>query len=146
MKSAVVDESLSSYKPMYCSREYQTSTRLNQQYEKSTLKRQIVWGYWSLVPPPSVKSEGLQTLHGMNPGRHPACLLSLIGKQTLFVEAFVWSFVLAYLPRHQQQQDFPHFWGVECVPETLGSKGLMGIYLYSSPSSRTLSCRSLLTI
>ena len=38
MKSTVVDESLSSYKPMYCSREYQTSTRLNQQYEKSTLK------------------------------------------------------------------------------------------------------------
>ena len=37
MKSTVVDESLSSYKPMYCSREYQTSTRLNQQYEKSTL-------------------------------------------------------------------------------------------------------------
>ena len=28
MKSTVVDESLSSYKPMYCSREYQTSTRL----------------------------------------------------------------------------------------------------------------------
>ena len=38
MKSTVVDESLSSFKPMYCSREYQTSTRLNQQYEKSTLK------------------------------------------------------------------------------------------------------------
>ena len=37
MKSAVVDESLSSYKPMYCSREYQASTRLIQQYEKSTL-------------------------------------------------------------------------------------------------------------
>ena len=37
MKSTVVDESLSSFKPMYCSREYQTSTRLNQQYEKSTL-------------------------------------------------------------------------------------------------------------
>ena len=28
MKSTVVDESLSSYKPMYCSREYQTSTIL----------------------------------------------------------------------------------------------------------------------
>ena len=27
MKSTVVDESLSSYKPMYCSREYQASTR-----------------------------------------------------------------------------------------------------------------------
>ena len=39
MKSTVVDESLSSYKPMYCSREYQTSTRLNQQYEKSTLNQ-----------------------------------------------------------------------------------------------------------
>ena len=38
MKSTVVDESLSSFKPMYCSREYQTSTRLIQQYEKSTLK------------------------------------------------------------------------------------------------------------
>ena len=39
MKSTVVDESLSSFKPMYCSREYLTSTRLNQQYEKSTLKK-----------------------------------------------------------------------------------------------------------
>ena len=38
MKSTVLDESLSSYKPMYCSREYQASTRLIQQYEKSTLK------------------------------------------------------------------------------------------------------------
>ena len=38
MKSTVVDESLSSYQPMYCSREYQASTRLIQQYEKSTLK------------------------------------------------------------------------------------------------------------
>ena len=28
MKSTVVDESLSSFKPMYCSREYQASTRL----------------------------------------------------------------------------------------------------------------------
>ena len=28
MKSTVVDESLSSYKPMYCSREYQASTRI----------------------------------------------------------------------------------------------------------------------
>ena len=37
MKSAVVDESLSSFKPMYCSREYQASTTLIQQYEKSTL-------------------------------------------------------------------------------------------------------------
>ena len=27
MKSTVVDESLSSFKPMYCSREYQASTR-----------------------------------------------------------------------------------------------------------------------
>ena len=36
MKSTVVDESLSSYQPMYCSREYQASTRLIQQYEKST--------------------------------------------------------------------------------------------------------------
>ena len=38
MKSKVVEESLSSFKPMYCSREYQASTRLIQQYEKSTLK------------------------------------------------------------------------------------------------------------
>ena len=38
MKSTVVDESLSSFKPMYCSREYQASTRLSQQYEKSTSK------------------------------------------------------------------------------------------------------------
>ena len=37
----VVDESLSSFKPMYCSREYQASTRLIQQYEKSTLKRHL---------------------------------------------------------------------------------------------------------
>ena len=29
MKSTVVDESLSSFKPMYCSREYQASTRLS---------------------------------------------------------------------------------------------------------------------
>ena len=36
MNSTVVDESLSSFKPMYCSREYQASTRLSQQYEKST--------------------------------------------------------------------------------------------------------------
>ena len=36
MKFTVVDESLSSFKPMYCSREYQASTRLSQQYEKST--------------------------------------------------------------------------------------------------------------
>ena len=36
MKSTVVDESLSSFKPMYCSRENQASTRLSQQYEKST--------------------------------------------------------------------------------------------------------------
>ena len=39
MKSTVVDESLSSFKPMYCSREYQASTRLIQQYEKSTLNQ-----------------------------------------------------------------------------------------------------------
>ena len=38
MKSTVVDESLSSFKPMYCSREYQASTSLSQQYEKSTSK------------------------------------------------------------------------------------------------------------
>ena len=37
----VVDESLSSYKPMYCYREYQASTRLIQQYEKSTLNNRI---------------------------------------------------------------------------------------------------------
>ena len=40
MKSTVVDESLSSFKPMYCSREYQASTRLIQQYEKSTLNNE----------------------------------------------------------------------------------------------------------
>ena len=43
MKSTVVDESLSSFKPMYCSREYQASTRLIQQYEKSTLKVIVVF-------------------------------------------------------------------------------------------------------
>ena len=37
LSSTTVDESLSSFKPMYCSREYQASTRLIQQYEKSTL-------------------------------------------------------------------------------------------------------------
>ena len=36
IRSTVVDESLSSFKPMYCSREYQASTRLSQQYEKSS--------------------------------------------------------------------------------------------------------------
>ena len=41
MKSTVVDESLSSFKPMYCSREYQASTRLIQQYEKSTLNAKL---------------------------------------------------------------------------------------------------------
>ena len=41
MKSTVVDESLSSFKPMYCSREYQASTRLSQQYEKSTSNAKI---------------------------------------------------------------------------------------------------------
>ena len=41
MKSTVVDESLSSFKPMYCSREYQASTRLIQQYEKSTLNNTV---------------------------------------------------------------------------------------------------------
>ena len=45
MKSTVVDESLSSFKPMYCSREYQASTRLIQQYEKSTLNsHRTCWG------------------------------------------------------------------------------------------------------
>ena len=41
MKSTVVDESLSSFKPMYCSRENQASTRLSQQYEKSTSKDKL---------------------------------------------------------------------------------------------------------
>ena len=50
MKSTVVDESLSSFKPMYCSREYQTSTRLNQQYEKSTLNPYIEVNIPTLVP------------------------------------------------------------------------------------------------
>ena len=36
LDDTVVDESLSSFKPMYCSREYQASTRSSQQYEKST--------------------------------------------------------------------------------------------------------------
>ena len=49
MKSTVVDESLSSYKPMYCSREYQTSTRLNQQYEKSTLNLEVFNTNWNWV-------------------------------------------------------------------------------------------------
>ena len=42
MKSTVVDESLSSLKPMYCSREYQASTRLSQQYEKSTSNETLI--------------------------------------------------------------------------------------------------------
>ena len=53
MKSTVVDESLSSYKPMYCSREYQASTRLIQQYEKSTLSQ-----YICLILPQWVLTEG----------------------------------------------------------------------------------------
>ena len=43
MKSTVVDESLSSFKPMYCSREYHASTRLSQEYEKSTSKNKYIW-------------------------------------------------------------------------------------------------------
>ena len=38
MKSTVVDESLSSFKPMYCSREYQASTRLGASYLLVTAK------------------------------------------------------------------------------------------------------------
>ena len=34
MKSTVVDESLSSFKPMYCSREYQASTAFNSPFRK----------------------------------------------------------------------------------------------------------------
>ena len=48
MKSTVVDESLSSYKPMYCSREYQASTRLIQQYEKSTLNNKVDFVFISI--------------------------------------------------------------------------------------------------
>ena len=48
MKSTVVDESLSSFKPMYCSREYQTSTRLFQQYEKSTLNFKFTFSFVEL--------------------------------------------------------------------------------------------------
>ena len=40
MKSTVVDESLSSYKPMYCSREYQTST-LSDFEDESTSESEI---------------------------------------------------------------------------------------------------------
>ena len=47
MKSTVVDESLSSFKPMYCSREYQASTRLSQQYEKSTSNQSAYRKYYS---------------------------------------------------------------------------------------------------
>ena len=51
MKSTVVDESLSSYQPMYCSREYQASTRLIQQYEKSTLNVEHLFGIgFTLIP------------------------------------------------------------------------------------------------
>ena len=49
MKSTVVDESLSSFKPMYCSREYQASTRLIQQYEKSTLNDHLSCDFLQLV-------------------------------------------------------------------------------------------------
>ena len=52
MKSTVVElKSLSSFKPMYCSREYHTSTRLNQQYEKSTLKFKILVRLGSVIFP-----------------------------------------------------------------------------------------------
>ena len=36
MKSTVVDESLSSFKPMYCSREYQASTRTGRKFDVQT--------------------------------------------------------------------------------------------------------------
>ena len=40
-KSTVVDESLSSIKLMYCSREYNFTSRFNQQYEKSTSNEEV---------------------------------------------------------------------------------------------------------
>ena len=49
MKSTVVNESLSSTKPMYCSREYFKTSRLIQQYEKSTLKFFVVLGNGSAL-------------------------------------------------------------------------------------------------
>ena len=56
MKSTVVDESLSSFKPMYCSREYQASTRLIQQYEKSTLNYRYISLKWGLTKYPACMS------------------------------------------------------------------------------------------
>ena len=41
---------------------------------------------------------------------------------------------------------FSPFLGAECTQEPVGSKGLMGIYSYSSSYSKALSCRSLCTI
>ena len=51
MKSTVVDESLSSYKPMYCSREYQTSTRCWYTFCTVQLRRQWTWHMtsWTLM-------------------------------------------------------------------------------------------------
>ena len=49
MKTTVVVESLSSAKPMYCSREYFKTSRLIQQYEKSTLNiTKKIFSYLSL--------------------------------------------------------------------------------------------------
>ena len=42
MKSTVVDESLSSFKPMYCSREYQASTRLSNLQLQDTFCSHII--------------------------------------------------------------------------------------------------------
>ena len=67
MKSTVVDESLSSYKPMYCSREYQTSTRLNQQYEKPTLNyTSRIWGKEATLPRELYSFPQKLTAHPLN--------------------------------------------------------------------------------
>ena len=48
MKTTAVVESLSYYKPMYCSREYQFTTRFIQQYEKSTSKN-FTDSFWLIL-------------------------------------------------------------------------------------------------
>ena len=48
MKSTVVDESLSSFKPMYCSREYQASTRYTTLWHYNTVWILYIKIYWCI--------------------------------------------------------------------------------------------------
>ena len=61
MKSTVVDESLSSFKPMYCSREYQTSTRVKNLLGNSISlqQNQFLMGTQAFASPPDMASSGV---------------------------------------------------------------------------------------